>query len=92
MTARLSQIRPVPRRGLSRDEAAMYVGISPSKFDELLADGRMPSPAASTAAKCGMSAKSTWRSTNYRGMIFPPVVLGMIDDEAQTSIHQGVSR
>jgi predicted DNA-binding transcriptional regulator AlpA len=34
----------MPRRGLSRIEAAMYVGISPSKFDELVADGRMPPP------------------------------------------------
>jgi hypothetical protein len=34
----------VPRRGLSRIEAAMYIGISPSKFDELVADGRMPAP------------------------------------------------
>jgi predicted DNA-binding transcriptional regulator AlpA len=40
----LSDVRPVPRRGLSRDEAAMYVGISPTKFDELVADGRMPGP------------------------------------------------
>ena len=37
-------MRPVPRRGLSREEAAMYIGISPSKFDELVADGRMPRP------------------------------------------------
>jgi putative DNA primase/helicase len=45
MTARaLSDTRPVPRRGLSRDEAAMYVGISPGKFDDLVADGRMPAP------------------------------------------------
>jgi excisionase family DNA binding protein len=45
MTARvLSEIRPVPRRGLSRDEAAMYIGISAGKFDELVADGRMPAP------------------------------------------------
>ena len=40
----LSEIRPVPRRGLSREEAAMYIGVSPSKFDELVADGRMPGP------------------------------------------------
>ena len=33
--------RPVPRRGLSRAEAAMYIGISPSKFDELRKDGRI---------------------------------------------------
>lgn len=31
-------------RGLSRCEAAAYVGISPSLFDELVRDGRMPSP------------------------------------------------
>ena len=27
--------RPIPRRGLSRVEAAAYIGVSPSKFDEL---------------------------------------------------------
>ena len=32
------------RRGLSRIEAAVYLGISPSKFDELRKDGRV-SPA-----------------------------------------------
>ena len=36
--------RPIPRRGLSRDEAAMYIGISAGKFDEMVADGRMPEP------------------------------------------------
>jgi excisionase family DNA binding protein len=36
--------RPIPRRGLSRVEAAMYIGISASKFDELVHDGRMPAP------------------------------------------------
>ena len=36
--------RPIPRRGLSRVEAAMYLGISASKFDELVRDGRMPRP------------------------------------------------
>ena len=45
MTVRaLSEMRPVPRRGLSRDESAMYIGISATKFDELVADGRMPAP------------------------------------------------
>jgi hypothetical protein len=37
----LSVARPVPRRGLSRVEAAIYLGISPSKFDELRKDGRV---------------------------------------------------
>jgi hypothetical protein len=44
MTRALSQLRPVPRRGLSHDEAAMYIGVSAGKFDELLTDGRMPAP------------------------------------------------
>jgi hypothetical protein len=33
--------RPIPRRGLSREEAAMYLGCSPSKFDEMRKDGRV---------------------------------------------------
>jgi predicted DNA-binding transcriptional regulator AlpA len=33
-----------PRRGLSRPEAALYVGVGQRKFDELVADGRMPKP------------------------------------------------
>lgn len=36
---------PLPtRRGLSRVEAADYIGVSASKFDVLVADGRMPKP------------------------------------------------
>ena len=31
-------------RGLSRTEAAMYIGVCPSKFDQLVKDGRMPKP------------------------------------------------
>lgn len=34
----------LPRRGLSRLDAAVYVGVSPSKFDQLVDDGRMPGP------------------------------------------------
>jgi predicted DNA-binding transcriptional regulator AlpA len=33
-----------PPRGLSRVEAADYVGISPSLFDVMIRDGRMPGP------------------------------------------------
>lgn len=33
-----------PPRGLSREEAARYIGVGPSKFDEMVADGRMPKP------------------------------------------------
>jgi predicted DNA-binding transcriptional regulator AlpA len=35
------QIQP---RGLSRTQAAAYVGISSTLFDELVKDGRMPKP------------------------------------------------
>lgn len=31
-------------RGLGRVEAALYIGVSPSKFDEMVKDGRMPPP------------------------------------------------
>ncbi len=41
MRATLSGVSPVPRRGLSRVEAATYLGISPSKFDELRKSGRI---------------------------------------------------
>jgi hypothetical protein len=40
----LSKIRPAPRRGLSRVDAAMYIGVSPSKFDELRKGGRVSPP------------------------------------------------
>ena len=51
MTTRLSDMRPVPRRGLSRDEAAVYVGVSPGKFDNMISDGRMPAPRRVDARK-----------------------------------------
>lgn len=34
----------LPPRGLGREAAAQYVGVSPVKFDALIADGRMPQP------------------------------------------------
>ena len=40
-----------PHRGLSRVQAAIYVGVSASKFDELVKDGRMPKPKKSDARK-----------------------------------------
>jgi predicted DNA-binding transcriptional regulator AlpA len=33
-----------PPRGLSREEAARWVGVSPSLFDQMVKDGRMPGP------------------------------------------------
>src|SRR3979411_607997 len=40
-----------PRRGLSRIEAAIYIGIGLTKFDEMVADGRMPNPKRIDARK-----------------------------------------
>lgn len=34
----------LPPRGLSRSEAAAYIGVSPSLFDAMIRDGRMPGP------------------------------------------------
>ena len=34
----------LPPRGVNREESAEYIGVSPSKFDQLVADGRMPQP------------------------------------------------
>jgi predicted DNA-binding transcriptional regulator AlpA len=34
----------LPPRGLSRMQAAEYVGVGPTKFDEMVAIGKMPKP------------------------------------------------
>lgn len=36
--------RSLPPVGINREEAAAFVGFSPTKFDEMVADGRMPKP------------------------------------------------
>jgi predicted DNA-binding transcriptional regulator AlpA len=36
--------RSLAPRGLSRVQAAAYIGVSPSLFDEMVKDGRMPQP------------------------------------------------
>lgn len=41
---RAAKLAHTPRRGLSRVEAAIYIGVSATKFDELVGDGRMPRP------------------------------------------------
>ena len=40
----VSEMTGYPPRGLSRDEAARYIGVSPSKFDEMVSAGLMPRP------------------------------------------------
>jgi predicted DNA-binding transcriptional regulator AlpA len=34
----------LPPRGLCREAAAAYIGVSASKFDDMVKDGRMPAP------------------------------------------------
>jgi excisionase family DNA binding protein len=42
---RVSCLPPsLPPRGLSRAQAAEYVGVGVTKFDEMVDDGRMPKP------------------------------------------------
>jgi predicted DNA-binding transcriptional regulator AlpA len=36
--------RSLAPRGLSRVQAAAYIGVSPTLFDEMVKDGRMPQP------------------------------------------------
>ena len=35
---------PLEPLGLSREDAAAFIGVSATKFDQLVADGRMPTP------------------------------------------------
>ncbi len=42
MTARVRQL--IEPRGLDRVQAASYIGVSASKFDQMIDDGRMPQP------------------------------------------------
>ena len=45
MSGRIDILPPsLPPRGLSRVEAAAYIGVSASLFDEMVKDGRMPRP------------------------------------------------
>ena len=43
---RAADILPVscPPRGLSREQAALYIGIKSTLFDEMVKDHRMPAP------------------------------------------------
>ena len=43
--------RSLPPRGLSRVAAAAFIGVSPSLFDTLVQDGRMPPPKVINARK-----------------------------------------
>jgi excisionase family DNA binding protein len=40
----MSAARKIQPRGLHRDEAAQYIGVGLTKFDQMVSDGRMPAP------------------------------------------------
>jgi len=44
MTDRPPEALKLPPRGVPRETAAAYVGVSARTFDKLVADGRMPRP------------------------------------------------
>ncbi len=45
MPSRREQLPPsLTPRGLSRVQAATYIGVAPTLFDEMVEDGRMPKP------------------------------------------------
>ncbi len=44
MSASAHRAESTLRRGLRRPEAASYIGVSPSLFDELVREGVMPHP------------------------------------------------
>lgn len=50
--AAAERISPCPlpaARGLNRLQSAAYIGVSPSLFDEMVDDGRMPKPKRANA-------------------------------------------
>ncbi len=44
MTTSFSDQYAYPPRGMRRPEAARYIGVSVTKFDQMVSDGRMPKP------------------------------------------------
>jgi len=39
---KIKLIQPQDRLGMSREETAEYIGVSPGTFDRMVEDGRMP--------------------------------------------------
>lgn len=40
----MTDLYAYPPRGMRRPEAARYIGVGITKFDEMVSDGRMPKP------------------------------------------------
>jgi predicted DNA-binding transcriptional regulator AlpA len=73
---KMSKYRLVPaheRAGLSREEAAEFIGVSPTLFDEMVKDGRMPPP------KMINSRRVWWRLGLEKAFVGLPEVGGPQD-------------
>ncbi|MCC2612645.1 hypothetical protein [Neorhizobium petrolearium] len=44
MSSKTADAFSYPPRGMSREEAARYIGVGTMKFDEMVSDKRMPKP------------------------------------------------
>lgn len=51
MANRSALPQSLPPRGLCRETAAAYIGVSVGTFDQMVADGRMPAPKRINARK-----------------------------------------
>ncbi len=83
--AKRADILPIslPPRGLSRTEAAAYIGVSPTLFDEMVRDGRMPRPKQ-------VNARTVWdrRRIDLAFDALEEQIIG--DGDAQPKIHFAV--
>ena len=64
----------LPPRGLSRVQAAAYIGVSPTLFDEMVRDGRMPKPAR-------INARTVWDRVKLDEAFAELPDDGEVDDE-----------
>jgi len=51
-----------PRRGLDREESAIYVGVTLATFDQMVIDGRLPKPSDFDGEMFGILYSSTGHS------------------------------
>ena len=72
-------IRPLVRRGLSRVEAAIYIGVGVTKFDALVTSGAMPKPKRIDGRRVERRVCAGCRFTSSMGepgnnvsVVFPP--------------------
>ena len=75
----------LPPRGLNRCEAAAYIGVSPTLFDEMVKDGRMPRPKQ-------VNARTVWdrKRVDIAFDALEEQIVGPGDVDAPPKIHFAV--